>query len=126
MARTWLFGIYIAFVAACCLAAAQPQRQPAGAAHTGAAFRFNPVADGVYHVVGTAMEYFKTGVGSWIYPEASLFRIGGVPLFSGFMYASIGSYIARVWRLFDFRFTRHPPLWTVVLLGIAAAQSRSN
>jgi uncharacterized membrane protein YoaT (DUF817 family) len=73
----------------------------------------------VFHVVGTAMEFFKTGVGSWIYPEASLFRIGGVPLFSGFMYASIGSYIARVWRLFDFRFTHHPPLWAVVLLAVA-------
>lgn len=64
----------------------------------------------IYHVVGTAMEIFKTGVGSWIYPEASLLRVMGVPLFTGFMYASIGSYIARVWRLFDFRFTRHPPL----------------
>lgn len=64
----------------------------------------------IYHVVGTAMEIFKTGVGSWIYPEASLLRIAGVPLFTGFMYASIGSYIARVWRLFDFRFSRHPPL----------------
>jgi uncharacterized membrane protein YoaT (DUF817 family) len=39
----------------------------------------------IFHVVGTAMEFFKTGVGSWIYPEASLFRIGGVPLFSVFM-----------------------------------------
>lgn len=64
----------------------------------------------LYHIVGTVMEIFKTSVGSWIYPEASLLRIMGVPLFTGFMYASIGSYIARVWRLFDFRFTRHPPL----------------
>jgi uncharacterized membrane protein YoaT (DUF817 family) len=73
----------------------------------------------IFHVVGTIMEIFKTGAGSWIYPEASIFRIGGVPLFSGFMYASIGSYIARVWHLFDFRFTRHPPLWTVYLLAAA-------
>ena len=64
----------------------------------------------LYHLVGTAMEVFKTAAGSWIYPEASLLRIAGVPLFTGFMYASVGSYIARVWRLFDFRFTRHPPL----------------
>lgn len=64
----------------------------------------------LYHLVGTAMELFKTAAGSWIYPEASLLRIAGVPLFTGFMYASVGSYIARVWRLFDFRFTRHPPL----------------
>jgi uncharacterized membrane protein YoaT (DUF817 family) len=73
----------------------------------------------LFHVVGTAMEVFKTGIGSWIYPEASLFRIGGVPLFSGFMYAAVGSYIARAWRLFDFQFTRHPPLWTLALLSVA-------
>ncbi len=73
----------------------------------------------VYHVVGTIMEVFKTDVGSWTYPEASIFRIGGVPLFSGFMYAAIGSYIARCWRLFDFRFLHHPPLWAVYLLALA-------
>jgi uncharacterized membrane protein YoaT (DUF817 family) len=73
----------------------------------------------VYHVVGTIMELFKTEVGSWVYPEANIFRIGGVPLFSGFMYASIGSYLARCWRLFDFRFLNHPPLWAVYLLAFA-------
>jgi uncharacterized membrane protein YoaT (DUF817 family) len=70
-------------------------------------------------VTGTAMEVFKTGVGSWTYPEAAIFRIGGVPLFSGFMYAAIGSYIARCWRLFDFRFTRHPKPWTIAPLASA-------
>src|SRR5262245_48051494 len=40
-----------------------------------------------YHVVGTVMEVFKTGVGSWIYPEPSLFHVAGVPLFTGFMYS---------------------------------------
>jgi uncharacterized membrane protein YoaT (DUF817 family) len=73
----------------------------------------------IYHVVGTIMEVFKTDVGSWVYPEAAIFHIGGVPLFSGFMYGSIGSYIARAWRLFDFRFTNHPPLWSVHLLALA-------
>jgi uncharacterized membrane protein YoaT (DUF817 family) len=72
----------------------------------------------VFHAVGTTMEVFKTSVGSWIYPEASLLRIGGVPLFTGFMYAAIGSYIARCWRLFDFRFTHHPPLWALSLLAL--------
>jgi uncharacterized membrane protein YoaT (DUF817 family) len=70
-----------------------------------------------FHIVGTLMEVFKTSMGSWAYPEPSLLRLGGVPLFSGFMYASVGSYIARVWRLSDFEFTRHPPLWAVGLLG---------
>ena len=73
----------------------------------------------IYHVVGTIMEVFKTGVGSWAYPEPSIIRIAGVPLFSGFMYASIGSYIARAWRLFDFHFARHPPLWSINLLALA-------
>jgi uncharacterized membrane protein YoaT (DUF817 family) len=73
----------------------------------------------IFHVVGTLMELFKTAVGSWIYPEAALFRLGGVPLFSGFMYASIGSYIARSWRLFDFRFVRHPPLWALFAASVA-------
>ena len=70
-----------------------------------------------FHIIGTAMEVFKTSAGSWTYPEPSLLRIAGVPLFSGFMYAAVGSYIARVWRLSDFEFTRHPPLWAVGLLA---------
>lgn len=71
----------------------------------------------VFHVVGTIMELFKTAHGSWIYPEDSYLRIGAVPLFSGFMYAAVGSYLARVWRIFDFRFDRFPPVW---LQGVLA------
>ncbi len=67
----------------------------------------------IFHVVGTAMEVYKTATGSWIYPEASVLRIAGVPLFTGFMYAAIGSYMTRAWRLFDFRFSHHPPMWAV-------------
>ncbi len=73
----------------------------------------------IFHFVGTAMEIFKTSVGSWIYPEPSLLRIGGVPLFTGFMYACVGSYIARAWRLFDFRFSWHPPIWSLFVLSAA-------
>src|SRR5262249_5656546 len=65
------------------------------------------------------MEVFKTSVGSWIYREPSFFHIGGVPLFSGFMYASIRSYIARCWRLFAFRFDRHPPMCAGYALAAA-------
>ncbi len=71
----------------------------------------------IFHVVGTVMELFKTQAGSWTYPEASVLHIGAVPLFSGFMYAAVGSYIARVWRIFDFRFSHHPPAWTTWLLA---------
>ena len=71
-----------------------------------------------FHVVGTIMEFFKTAHGSWIYPEANLLRIGGVPLFSGFMYAAVGSYIARIWRIFDFRYSAYPNRWASVALAI--------
>lgn len=71
----------------------------------------------IFHVVGTVMELFKTAAGSWIYPEESLLHIGAVPLFSGFMYAAVGSYIARVWRIFDFRFSHYPPRWATWLLA---------
>jgi len=76
----------------------------------------------VFHVVGTVMEIFKVRAGSWIYPEVddAVLQIAGVPLFSGFMYACVGSYIARVWRLFDFRFDRFSPLWLQGLLAVAA------
>lgn len=70
----------------------------------------------IFHVVGTVMEIFKTKVGSWTYPEPSYLNLFGVPMFSGFMYASVGSYIARVWRIFDFQFERFPKLaWQAVL-----------
>jgi uncharacterized membrane protein YoaT (DUF817 family) len=73
----------------------------------------------VFHAVGMAMEIFKTRIGSWVYPEPAFFRIDGVPLFTGFMYSAIGSYMFRAWSLFDFRFTRHPPLWIVCALAAA-------
>ena len=73
----------------------------------------------IFHAVGTVMEIFKTAMGSWAYPEPSLLRIGGVPLFTGFMYAAVGSYMTRCWRLFHFEFTRHPPVWTLGLLSLA-------
>ena len=74
----------------------------------------------IFHIVGTVMEVFKTHMGSWIYPEPSALNIMGVPLFSGFMYACVGSYLARVWRIFDFRFDRFPALkWQAALAVLA-------
>ncbi len=73
----------------------------------------------LFHVAGTIMELFKTAHGSWVYPEDSMLRIGMVPLFSGFMYAAVGSYIARVQRIFHIRVRRYPPLWTTWVLAAA-------
>lgn len=73
----------------------------------------------IFHLVGTGMELFKTEVGSWTYPEESVLRIGGVPLFSGFMYAAVGSYFARVARVFEFRWKNYPPVTLTLILAIA-------
>jgi uncharacterized membrane protein YoaT (DUF817 family) len=73
----------------------------------------------LFHLTGTAMELFKTHAGSWAYPELSYLKLMGVPLFSGFMYAAVGSYIARVIRIFDMQFAPYPALWKTYLLGAA-------
>lgn len=72
----------------------------------------------IFHAVGTAMEIFKTEAGSWVYPEDNVLRLGGVPLFSGFMYAAVGSYFARCARVFEFRWDHYPARWATVLLAI--------
>lgn len=74
----------------------------------------------LFHLVGTLMELFKTDVGSWQYDADGILRIAGVPLFSGFMYAAVGSYMVRVLRLFDLRFTRYPPVWATAVVAAAA------
>ena len=74
-----------------------------------------------FHLVGLGMEIFKTssGIGSWSYPGHAIFHVGNVPLFSGFMYAAVGSYIARAWRVFDLSFTHYPRRVYTVLLAVA-------
>ena len=62
----------------------------------------------LFHLVGFALEQFKTHVGSWAYPEFGYTKIADVPLYSGFMYAAVGSYIAQSWRLYDLKL-EHPP-----------------
>jgi uncharacterized membrane protein YoaT (DUF817 family) len=71
----------------------------------------------LFHIVGTGMELFKTDVGSWVYEGEGLLRIGGVPLYSGFMYAAVGSYMVRVYRMFDLRFERYPRRWITAVLA---------
>ena len=71
----------------------------------------------LFHIVGTGMELFKTEVGSWSYEGEGLLRLGAVPLFSGFMYAAVGSYMVRVYRLFDLRFERYPRRWITAIVA---------
>ena len=75
----------------------------------------------LFHVIGFALEVFKTssGIRSWSYPDFAYTKVFGVPLFSGFMYAAVGSYIIQSWRLFDIRIRHHPPYWMAALIAIA-------
>lgn len=65
----------------------------------------------LFHFLGFALEAFKTssGIRSWSYPDFAYTKVFGVPLFSGFMYAAVGSYIIQAWRLLRLRVEHHPP-----------------
>lgn len=75
----------------------------------------------LFHVIGFALEVFKTSsdIRSWSYPDFAYTKVLGVPLFSGFMYAAVGSYIIQAWRLFDLRIRHHPPYWMAALIAVA-------
>jgi len=65
----------------------------------------------VFHLAGLCLELFKTHLHSWAYPEAGWTKLYGVPLYSGFMYASVASYLCQVWRRLDVDLTGWPPAW---------------
>ena len=75
----------------------------------------------LFHVLGFCLEVFKTsaGIRSWSYPDAAYTKVFGVPLFSGFMYAAVGSYIIQAWRLLQLRIEHHPPYWMAGLVATA-------
>jgi uncharacterized membrane protein YoaT (DUF817 family) len=70
-----------------------------------------------FHLVGLALELYKVRQGSWSYPDTGSTSIGGVPLYSGFMYAAVGSYVCQAWRRFDLRITGYRARTTA---GVAA------
>ncbi|MGB3184145.1 MAG: DUF817 domain-containing protein [Cyclobacteriaceae bacterium] len=73
----------------------------------------------VFHMLGLIMEIHKVNVGSWSYPEEAYTKIGGVPLYSGFMYASVASYICQAWKRLDLKMIRWPVAWLSTLVAIA-------
>jgi len=73
----------------------------------------------VFHLIGLALELFKVHMGSWSYPEDGISKIFGVPLYSGFMYASVASYLCQAWRRLDVSLTGWPKPVFAVTLGCA-------
>lgn len=74
-----------------------------------------------FHLIGLALELFKVRIGSWSYPEQAWSMVAGVPLYAGFMYAAVGSYICQAFRRFDLRVNRFPWLAATVLAAASYA-----
>lgn len=70
---------------------------------------------GMFHVVGLALELYKVRLGSWTYPDEGWTKLAGVPLYAGFMYAAVGSYVCQAWRRFELRVTGYPAVTVTVL-----------
>lgn len=73
----------------------------------------------LFHLIGLALEIYKVHMGSWSYPEPGWSKLWGVPLYSGFMYASVASYMCQAWRRLDLRLIHWPSALWVVPLGAA-------
>lgn len=73
----------------------------------------------LFHIIGLALEIFKVHMGSWSYQEEGYFKVFGVPLYSGFMYASVASYLCQAWRRLKIELVKWPPFWQVVSLATA-------
>lgn len=77
----------------------------------------------LFHLFATIMELFKThpAIGSWVYPnvEGAVFVLATVPLFSGFLYSAVGSYISRAFIFLNLtyeHFPRYYHLWILAIL----------
>lgn len=80
----------------------------------------------LFYILGFLLETFKTSPeiqafllpegaphirASWVYTDFAYTKIGNVPLFAGFMYSAVASFIVQVWQLLDFKVHNMPPYW---------------
>jgi uncharacterized membrane protein YoaT (DUF817 family) len=71
----------------------------------------------IFHALGLMLELHKVSVGSWSYPEYAYTKFWGVPLYSGFMYSSVASYMCMAWKRLDLRSSGWPSSWVVLTLA---------
>lgn len=71
----------------------------------------------IFHGLGVLLELHKVNVGSWSYPEEAFTKFAGVPLYSGFMYSSVASYICRAWDNFDLKIVQWPHSALAIIVG---------
>jgi uncharacterized membrane protein YoaT (DUF817 family) len=70
-----------------------------------------------FHALGLGFELVKVAIGSWTYPDLGVLAVGGVPLYSGFMYAAVGSFVCRSWRLLRLRIEGYR-LWAMTAVAL--------
>jgi uncharacterized membrane protein YoaT (DUF817 family) len=75
----------------------------------------------LFHAVGLGLELYKTQphIASWSYPETGLLKVGNVPLYSGFMYAAVASYMCQSWRWLKLELRNYPGPAVTAPLGLA-------
>lgn len=75
----------------------------------------------LFHALGLGLELWKTDprIASWSYPEAARFAVGQVPLYAGFMYAAVASFICQAWRRCAVELHAPPP--PAVAMALVAA-----
>jgi uncharacterized membrane protein YoaT (DUF817 family) len=69
---------------------------------------------GVFHLLGIGLDLYKVKQGSWTYPEPAFFVVGQVPLYAGFMYGSVASFMALAWKKHALR-AKDWPDWRLTL-----------
>ena len=76
----------------------------------------------LFHILATLMELFKTSpeIGSWVYPGLGgvVFALAGVPLFSGFLYSAVGSYISRAFTFLKLSYENFPAYYHLWILAV--------
>lgn len=73
----------------------------------------------IFHLVGLTMELIEVSINNaWVYDSTGLFYIFSVPIFTGFMYASVGSYISKASELFKLKISNLPSNLVLVIIGV--------
>lgn len=74
----------------------------------------------IYHFLGFAMEAFKThpAIWSWHYQYMGFFTVLSVPLYSGFMYSAVGSFLFQSMHRLKLQFENFPKFSIAIPLVI--------
>lgn len=74
----------------------------------------------IFHLIGLSMELIEVSINnSWAYTSSGIFYIASVPIFTGFMYASVGSYMAKEFKLLHLQLTNMPSNRFIIIFSAA-------